>query len=272
MNLSQVKLVVTDMDGTLLNSKHEVSTHFFDLFKKLKAHDIIFVAASGRQYCSMIDKLDTIKDDIIIVSENGGLAVKNDTTLLSTPISPDNLPEIVSLISTLDNTHPVFCTQYKAYAMSTSKPLVDLLSEYYTNYSIIDHVDAIEEDIFKIALYHEVSSEKHVYPHVKHLESKYKVKVSANHWVDISEDLANKGHAISLIQKAYDITEEETMVFGDYNNDLEMLKLGYFSYAMQNAHPNVKETARFETKNNDNAGVEYILEQLVNAKDALKAQ
>ena len=48
MDLSKVKMVVTDMDGTLLNSQHEVSDKFFFLFEELKKRDIKFVAASGR--------------------------------------------------------------------------------------------------------------------------------------------------------------------------------------------------------------------------------
>ncbi len=50
MNLSKVKLVVSDMGRTLLNSKGEVSNHFFELFKKLQKHKIYFVAASEKQY------------------------------------------------------------------------------------------------------------------------------------------------------------------------------------------------------------------------------
>ena len=49
MDLSRVRMVVTDMDGTLLNSKHEVSSLFFELYAKLKAKNVEVVAASGRQ-------------------------------------------------------------------------------------------------------------------------------------------------------------------------------------------------------------------------------
>ena len=60
------------------------------------------------------------------------------------------------------------------------------------------------------------------------------------------------------------------MVFGDYNNDLEMMECAYFSYAMENAHPNVKKAARFSTKSNDDAGVEYILSSLIEEKRLTK--
>lgn len=76
MDLSKIKMVVSDMDGTLLNSNHQVSEQFFELFKELQSRDITFVAASGRQYNSIIDKLAPIKDEIIVIAENGGFAKK----------------------------------------------------------------------------------------------------------------------------------------------------------------------------------------------------
>ena len=272
MDLSKVKLIATDMDGTLLNSKHEVSDDFFELFSQIKSHNILFVAASGRPYYSMVDKLSKIKDEIFIVSENGGLGLKNDELFLSNPIETHNLLEVITLVTTLKNAHPVFCARNTAYVKSKSEKLIALLNEYYSNFRMIDDVSEIKEDIYKIALYHEESSERFIYPHVKHIENRFKVKVSANHWVDISENKANKGHAIALIQDTYNITPEETMVFGDYNNDIEMLKLAKFSFAMKNAHPNVKAVANFETKSNDERGVEYILKQIIKAKkEASKA-
>lgn len=266
MDLRNVKMVVTDMDGTLLNKKHEISPLFNSLFKELLTYNITFVAASGRPFYGMANKLRHIKDDIIIVAENGGLVVKNNETLLSNPIDKKHLCQLLKLIVGIENTHPVFCTRHKAYVMSNSEPLLHLLKEYYGNYEIIQSTDLIDNEVYKIALYHEESSEKYIYPHVKHLEQQFKVKLSATHWVDISENIANKGTAVKLLQDKLNISKNETLAFGDYNNDLEMLENAYFSYAMANAHPLVKRTAKFETKSNDNFGVEVILQKLLDDK------
>lgn len=267
MSLSNVKLVVTDMDGTLLDSNHRVSNEFFELFKKMTEHNILFVAASGRPLYGILNKLEAIKNDMIIVAENGALVVKQDEVLLSTPITNTSLQQIDALLIDIKEGNTVFCSKNRAYTYSKSPKLLDLLSEFYTNYEIVNNINEIPEPVYKIAVHHEVNSEKHLYPHLKHLESNYKVKVSANHWVDISENEANKGHAIKLIQKMHNISPEETLVFGDYNNDIEMLKAAYFSYAMENAHPLVKETANFSTKSNDNNGVEHILNLLIREKE-----
>jgi len=267
MNLSQIKLVITDMDGTLLNSKHEVSSLFFELFKQIKKHNILFVAASGRPYYSITEKLGTIKDDIIIVAENGGLVAEKETILLKIPINKNNLNKIEQLIIGNTHIHPVYCTKSKAYFKSASNGHIKLLSEYYPNFYVIDSIEEIKEDIIKIALYHHEDSEKYIFPLFNELASEYKIIVSGKNWVDISDYSANKGNALKLLQNNYNISENETIALGDYNNDIEMLKLSSYSFAMGNAVQSVKNTANYETKSNDANGVEYILEKLIQAKE-----
>ena len=268
LDLANIKLIVTDLDGTLLNSKHEVSPLFFELFKVLKKHNILFVAASGRPYYSIIEKLEAIKEDIIVVAENGSIAMEQDDLILSTPMNTNKLLEIESLINGNDKIHPIYCTHSKAYfsKKSSEDDYIKTLMEYYPNFALIESISEIEEDILKIALYHSEDSEKHIYPLFKKFEPEYKIKISGKNFLDISDKLAHKGHAVSLLQNKYKITQAETLIFGDYNNDLEMLRLATYSFAMENAHENVIKTANYKTKSNDNFGVELILKQLIKDK------
>ncbi len=264
MDLSKVKLVVTDMDGTLLNSKSQVSNRFFKLYKQLKKHNIHFVAASGRQYHSISKKLEPIKNEITIIAENGGFVRHENKTLLTTSIPTDKIHKIIPVLRNIKDAFIVLCGKNNAYIETRNPKFISLFSEYYYKYSTVDDLTKVTGDTFlKIAIYHFKSSETYIYPIVKHLENEILIKVSGQHWVDISHFDANKGFALNLLQRKLNITKEETLVFGDYNNDIEMLKLAYFSYAMENAHPDVKKIARFETKSNDDNGVEFILDQLI---------
>ncbi len=273
MNLAQVKLVVTDMDGTLLNSRGEVSNHFYSLFEQLKANNIHFVAASGRQYHSIVRKLSPIVEDITIIAENGGIAKRGSEELLVTHMDNESIHKIIKLLRTIKNTYVVLCGKKSSYIETSDKIFIELFNEYYATYEQVDDLTTVDDDQFiKIAVYHFDSSESFIYPSVKHLEGSLQVKVSGLNWLDISHPDAHKGHALQLLQNKLGITSEETMVFGDYNNDLEMLGLAHFSYAMDNAHPNVKEIAKYHTKSNDDNGVEYILQQLVDAIESTKLQ
>ena len=266
MDLSQVKLVVMDMDGTLLNSKSEVSDLFFRLYQKLTNHKIHFVAASGRQYHSIIDKLAPIKDDITIIAENGAFVTQKDKEIAKINLPIERVLDLVPILRNIDNIYFTLCGKKSAYIETYDQKFITILKEYYSEFKFVhDLTEVKEDDFFKIAVYHFESSEKYIYPAVKHFENVMQVKVSGEHWVDLSQPNANKGYALKLVQDKLGISVNETMVFGDYNNDLEMLRLAHFSYAMENAHPNVKKEARFSSKSNDQAGVEIILEQLLKA-------
>ena len=266
MDLSQVKMVVTDMDGTLLNSNHEVSNRFFELFRELKKRDVLFVAASGRQYNSILDKLQAIKNDIIIVAENGAYVMREDEELLATLLPKNKQDIILKTLADVENINAVLCAKQGAYLTGESDAFADLLRQYYSAFEIVEDLSQVNSDILKIAIYHFESSEEHVYPSVKHLEDDLKVKVSGQNWVDISSPNAHKGFALQKLQELYNISPAETMVFGDYNNDLEMLALSDFSFAMANAHPNVLEVAKYQTASNNDFGVELVLELLINSK------
>lgn len=262
MDLSKIKMVVTDMDGTLLNSNHEVSNRFFEIFKVLKAKGILYVAASGRQYNSIIDKLQPIKNDIIVVAENGGFMMQQDKELLSTNLPEKDIKETLDILDNFPDMHTVLCGKHTAYLTGKSDAFLEKLKEYYSEFKVVSDLKEVTAEIIKIAIYHFDSSELHIYPHLKHLEKKLQVKISGNNWVDVSSTNANKGFAIQKLMTQHRIEANELMVFGDYNNDLEMLALSDFSFAMENAHPNVLEMANYKTTSNDDFGVERILAKL----------
>ncbi|RSK39376.1 HAD family hydrolase [Mangrovimonas spongiae] len=270
MNLSQVKLVVTDMDGTLLNSKGQVSEEFFSLFKMLQKHNVHFIAASGRQYHSIVSKLNDIKEDITIIAENGGLAKRHNTHLHTNYFPNNDVQKIIPFLRNINDAHIVLCGEKAAYIESKDEAFITMFNEYYTEYKIVDNLTKVSNDNFlKIAVYSFGGSEENLYPHFKPFEDIIQVKISGSNWMDLSHIDTNKGYALQKIQHELDVSPSETIVFGDYNNDLEMLQLSEFSFAMQNAHPNVKQTAKYETKSNDDGGVEFILKKLIKDKESL---
>lgn len=267
MDLSKVKLVVTDMDGTLLNSKGKVSTSFFNIYHQLQKQGVHFAAASGRQFQSISQKLHTIKNDISIIAENGGIAKYKDQLLVINSLGVNKTIQLIPHLRKIKDVYIVLCGEKGAYVETEDQDFITMFQEYYPEYFSLNDLSKVTTDaFFKIALYHNNNSEKYIYPSVKHLKNDYQIKISGEHWVDISHPNANKGIALKLLQDKLGIKKEETMAFGDFNNDLEMLELAHFSYAMENAHPNVKKIARFQTKSNNDEGVEIILEELLRAK------
>ncbi|MEN8789067.1 MAG: HAD family hydrolase [Flavobacteriaceae bacterium] len=263
MDLSGIKLVVADMDGTLLNSRHEVSREFFDLYHRLREKNVLFAAASGRQFDSIAQKLSPIDKEIIIIAENGGFTVHRGKEIVSNPLEAGHKELILQELHRIEAAQAVLCAKNSAYLMPSSKPFLDHLKEYYTQFNFLEDLYAFNGEVMKIAVYHHLGSEEHIYPFVKHLEGELKVKVSGEFWVDLSHPDANKGHALEIMQQELGISRAETLVFGDYNNDLEMMGCADYSFAMANAHQNVLAAARYTTSSNDERGVEKVLEALL---------
>jgi Cof subfamily protein (haloacid dehalogenase superfamily) len=265
IDFSNIKLVVSDMDSTLLNSKGNVSSRFFQLFEELQKQNITFCAASGRQYNSIVSKLESIKDDIYVIAENGAIAMQGKEVLLSTGLEKEKVLKLIPILRTIKDANIVLCTQNDAFIESKDDRFISLFQEYYNSYQVVDNLMEIAKNtpILKIAIYHFESSETHIYPAVKHLENEVLLKISSKNWLDISVENANKGNALKLLQERLNIGKKETMVFGDYHNDIEMMQESDLSFAMENAHKDIKEIAKYTTKSNDNFGVEVILEELV---------
>lgn len=265
IDFSKIKLVVSDMDGTLLNSKGEVSNRFFELFKELQKRNITFCAASGRQHNSIVSKLDAIKDEIYVIAENGGVAKKGDNVFLSNFLKPEKVLKLIPILREIKGSNIVLCCNDAAYIESKDEHFIALFQEYYHSFQVVDNLveTAKTTPVFKIAVYHFESSENFIYPFVKHLNDQILLKVSGKNWLDISDEKANKGNALREVQQLLSVTKEETMVFGDYHNDIEMMQEADFSFAMKNAHADIKELAQYATESNDDFGVERILEKLI---------
>ena len=265
MNLSKVKLVVSDMDGTLLNSNNKVSNQFFKIFAKLQEQNIHFCAASGRQYNSIVDKLAPIKNDIFVIAENGAIAKRNNDVLLLTSLNSQKIIDIIPILRNIKGANIVLCSKNTAFIESTDATFTSLFQEYYYSFQTVNDLIEIAKNtpILKIAVHHFNSSETFIYPALKHLKEQYLLKVSGKNWLDISHEKANKGNALREVQKILNVTKQETMVFGDYHNDIEMLQEADFSFAMNNAHKDIKEIANYATTSNDDFGVEKILEKLI---------
>ncbi|MEQ8242280.1 HAD family hydrolase [Fulvivirga sp.] len=264
MDFNKVKLVVSDMDGTLLNSKHQLSADFYQIFEKLKAKGIHFVAASGRQYYNLLEVFPDLHDDMYFIGDNGSYMVHKGQDLHVQAMAPEVVFEQIEIARKIKDSYPILCGKNYAYVDEEAPDFIKQMTQYYSRRKIVKNLlDVKDDDFLKIAICDFVGSEKNSYPHFKHLEGTLQVKVSGDRWLDLSHKEANKGVALGKLQKLLNIGYDETMVFGDFMNDIEMMALGKYSYAMENAHEEIKKIANYTTASNEEDGVGQILRQLV---------
>jgi Cof subfamily protein (haloacid dehalogenase superfamily) len=264
--MKEIKLIATDMDGTLLNSKGELDASFYSIFEQLKAKGILFAAASGRQYFNLEKRLDRIKDDVFFVAENGSYVVYRGQELYLQALTPGVPGELLQTARQIPNAYIVYCGKQKAYVESKEPAFWEEFTKYFERFELVDDLLTITDDpCLKMTVCDLAGAATNSYPYFKAWENELQVKVSGKVWLDISHRLANKGQALSILQEKYGISVPETMVFGDYLNDLEMMQQAYYSYAVANAHADIKKAARFSAKSNDEHGVLEVLRQCLNA-------
>ena len=91
-----IKLIATDMDGTLLDSKKRMPADILPVIRALKEQGVSFVIASGRQYAALRRDLRELADDVIFIAENGALIMEKDEQLFIDPMAREDIPEIIA--------------------------------------------------------------------------------------------------------------------------------------------------------------------------------
>ncbi len=258
-----IKLIITDMDGTLLDDKNNINEEFWKIEKELNEKGIIFAAASGRQYYNLLHKFDSIKDNMVFIAENGTYVMHKNEEIFINTIPKEEAIHLINASKKIEETNVVLCGKKSAYIEGGDEKFMREVQKYYTRLEIVEDLTKVDDDILKLALCDFIGSEKNSYEHFKDFEDRYKVVISGKIWLDIMMPDANKGKAVEMIQKKLGISYNETMVFGDYLNDLEMMSTGKYSFAMENAHPLLKEHSNFTAESNNDNGVVKAIKKYV---------
>ncbi len=263
---ADIRLVVCDMDGTLLDSRSEFPPRFWDLLDELHRRDIEFVPASGRQLARLTSMFESRADHMSFVAENGTLVMNHGTPIQMKTLTPDIVNAVLSTVSSHRDSHrvyPVVCGYRSAYINSSTPQFHTEAEKYYAALQMIDDLSSYDDEVLKIALYDLDDAEESAYPLFEPFSDTHQVVLAGQHWVDIMDMSATKGTGIDALQTKLGITPDQTVVFGDYLNDLEMYSYATWSFAVSNAHPTIIDTAHYLAPSNDEAGVVTVLEHLL---------
>lgn len=264
-----IKLIASDMDGTLLNTNRNIDKEFYDLFETLKSRNIIFVAVSGRETKSLKSLFkENVRDDIVFAPNNGNIIIYRDKILFENYIQTQKLKTLAKIIrqNAIDST--IYCAKYKTYSESIKVAMN--AKEWNTEVDVVNDITKIDDKIMKVSVFGDEDTIHKTFDNLKVIENSLSISLSGPKSLDICEIGGNKKQAINVLQNIFNINYDETMIFGDHMNDLEMMQSGYYSFAMENATNEVKKSARFITKDNDNKGVidairDIIIDSKVNA-------
>lgn len=269
-----VKLIITDLDGTLLGEDHQtISERNKRALERAAEKGIVIAIGSGRTY-AVLKSVLAQTDAIDYVMMSNGAALRNNRTGEQTQIGEIPYTLWRPLYDLLKKYEAVFEVYYEGYSyiekesrerfvnewipesfleeLTENMIEVESLPEFLEGKSLekFDVIQTPEEHVE--ALTHELA---------KHPEYIITSSIPGNMEINLAG--VDKGQGTLGLCRLLGIGPEEVLAFGDANNDLAMMQTAGYAYAMGNASREIKEAAKYETVSNENDGVAVIIEKLL---------
>ena len=270
------KLIVSDMDETLLNDNREISENNLKMIKLAKEkYGVKFVPATGRGYASIQNELaklglyDLPKE--YVISYNGAIITENkaNTLLESSGLDYNIMEKIFEFGLSKDLCQHVY-TKDTVYVFNVDPYEKERMDGYNGGrvYAKEDSVDFLKnEKIYKILFQNtDIPYLMSLEEPMKNLTENCSVSYSSNRYMEFNAVGIDKGNGLRTVAKILGIDIKDTIAVGDNYNDIPMLKTAGLSVAVNNAVDDAKKSAHYVTKadNNEGALAELIEKFIIN--------
>ena len=276
-----IKLIASDLDGTIIDSKHSIPSANIDAINSLQKKHIPLVICTGKTYALSKDICQNLHASFGIFG-NGSQIIDLTTGLEISKITL-SLREIETCFDVAKN-YNLHVHAYTENSIITSKPLyMDLrnfiLFPHKIKFEIVDSVlnriQSENNSIFRLIIsspFH-LEKVKHDLENITNLSithiSKtgiYKDNVidKEYEYLDISPINVSKGSALRVLQEYLNIQKQDILSIGDNINDIEMFKASNIGAPVFNAHDNVKKVANYISHNSaDNGGFAEVIYKFI---------
>ena len=291
-----IKLIASDMDGTLLNHNHKIPKENVELINYAKNQGIEFIVATGRAYYEALPALNEENINCDVISFNGGIVYdKNGNIISITPMLPKDLYYTIEILKRFDISYQLY-TKNTIYTKSIETDInayIDLIrsngydpdvehlraeAQQKLDVGYITEVENIElylnekenPPIKIIAISNDISKLENAAKLLSENKSISVTSSGANN-IEIMHKNATKGEALKEIAKIYGINLENAVAIGDNLNDQAMLDIVGYSVAMKNGNTILKEQAKYVTeKTNSEGGVADTIFKLIEENNEIK--
>lgn len=253
-----IKLIATDIDGTILGADFEFKQSIKDCIKKLQAKGIKVVLVTGRMHCAAAKIAEELEITTPIVSYQGGLVKEihnEENTLYQSDVNPETAKLIIKWARE-NNVHINLYMNDVLYVEQDNETIQRYTKARFIDYKVCSFDDLEINNVNKI-LGIDFTDAERVTSWVNELKEKhpnlYIVK-STPYFCEIAENTATKGCAVEFLQNLWGIKKEETLAIGDQDNDIELLNSAGVKIAMGNASEALKQCADYITDHVDNDG------------------
>jgi len=256
--MNSIKLIISDLDGTLLDKQGQLSDINREVIIKLKNNNIQFGLATGRPYFSIEPFLELwgIKEYVDVIIANNGLevAVKSGPKFISNSISKELVFDILDQYKEMPGN---FCLYYEGKLVG--QKLDDFMNRVSKKNNIVAHVEDlytyIKHDVEKLLLACDPNDMKTIEEFCQQKnDPRYRGFRSQEHLFEFMDIHVNKCAGIQTYCEYSHFTLENVMAFGDNLNDLEMIEGCHIGVVMDNGDEFLKSKADYIAIDHNESG------------------
>lgn len=267
MNKIPFKAVAVDVDGTFVNDQKTYDHARFDrVLSALKANHIHFIVASGRPMPRLKLDFAPFLERIDIVSDNGAILLQDNKIIATHYLTQQTGLKLLNFIQEYYPTVDICANTVDSgyYLQSASSNFKNMMNYVYPDGVMLPSFKDLPTSARIIKLVLGCPSElaaaieddfNHSYTEKIHCTTTgYKN-------IDVVPFGVNKAEGLKYFLRHFDLTPAQLIAFGDGLNDVEMLRLAKYSYAMANANSELFHIAKYRAPSNNNSGVLQVLEK-----------
>lgn len=269
----RIRLIALDMDGTTFNSRKEITNRTRRTIAEAVERGIQVFPATGRPKSYLPQEIMSIPGVHYASTSNGAsiIDMNKEAPLYEDLIPAERMPDIIRRIKDL----PVIIELFYKGACYCDRSTLPVIEQILQERPSVQNGQAPEiyedgifdrllQDPFPVEKVHLIFSDLKIRKEIMDFYQKENILDVTSAFaenLELTSKTATKSNALLRLAGILGISQEETMAIGDSFNDLDMLEAAGTSVAMGNAEPEIKETADYITKSNDEDGVAYAIEK-----------
>lgn len=239
-----IKLIASDMDGTLLDENSCVPPETFDLIRALRERGVRFAASSGRRYDRLCEFFGPVRDEMDFVASNGAQVYAEGRMIDREVYSHLAIKRLARTVGMFDNLHLALFDRTKSFLLDDEDKFVREVDKDLPNAERIWELPSAETSIIKASIYCEGGAVMdYAYALSRELGDEFVFAPSGSAWVDAMQRGVTKASGIRQLMDHYGIGRDEVMAFGDSMNDYEIIRFVGTGCAMSNARPALRAVA-----------------------------
>ena len=251
-----IKLIASDMDGTLLDDESKVPEETYELIHALNEKGVRFVASSGRRYDTLRWYFEPVMDEMDYVASIGTQVYAEGRLLDREVFSTISVMKLFETTQLFDCIHLALYDETRTYLLDDQSSYIRELDKDLPNAERVFDPPSPDVSIIKAAVCCERSDQlmDMAYELERELGDWFTFLPSGSRWIDVVPSHVNKATGLAQVARYWGIKPDEIVAFGDSMNDYAMLRYVGHPYVMENARYAVRQIAqRVVGKNSEHA-------------------